>query len=137
MSNSVARVTTITARSEKGFDDAIAAGIARSNATLRNVMGAWVKDQKVEVADGIAMARGSLAGSVLTMDRAVANLQRFTGSSLGTAVRLASHNPAKLLGMEDVIANHIAGQPADFNVFNAAGELQATLLKGTRIQSSI
>ncbi len=52
MSNSVARVTTITARSEKGFDDAIAAGIARSNATLRNVMGAWVKDQKVEVADG-------------------------------------------------------------------------------------
>lgn len=88
---------------------------------------------QVEVADGIAMARGSLAGSVLTMDRAVANLQRFTGSSLGTAVRLASHNPAKLLGLEDIIANPIAGQAADFNVFNAAGELQATILNGARI----
>lgn len=52
MATSVARVTTITARSEKSFDDAIAAGISRSNATLRHVTGAWVKDQKVEVADG-------------------------------------------------------------------------------------
>jgi len=88
---------------------------------------------QVKVADGRAMANGSLAGSVLTMDRAVANLQRFTGSPLGIAVRLASHNPAKLLELEDVIANPIAGQPAHFNVFNAAGELQATILNGARI----
>jgi hypothetical protein len=52
MATSVARVTTITARSEKSFDDAVAAGIDRSNATLRNVSGAWVKDQKVEVSSG-------------------------------------------------------------------------------------
>jgi len=90
---------------------------------------------QVQVADGRAMSNGSLAGSVLTMDRAVANLQRFTGSPLATAVRLASHNPAKLLGMEDAIANPIAGSPADFNVFNAAGELQATILNGARIQT--
>jgi N-acetylglucosamine-6-phosphate deacetylase len=88
---------------------------------------------QVEVADGRAMANGSLAGSVLTMDRAVANLQRFTGSSLGTAVRLASHNPAKLLGLEDSIANPVAGQPANFNVFNASGDLQSTILNGTRL----
>jgi N-acetylglucosamine-6-phosphate deacetylase len=88
---------------------------------------------QVEVANGIAMAHGSLAGSALTMDRAVANLRRFTGSTLGTAVRLASHNPAKLLGLDDVIANPVAGQPADFNIFNAAGELQATILNGARI----
>lgn len=49
---SIARVTTITARSEKSFDDAIAEAVARSNATLRNVTGAWVKEQKVEVAGG-------------------------------------------------------------------------------------
>jgi len=52
MSSTVARVTTITARSDKSFDDAVAAGVARSNATLRNVSGAWVKDQKVEVSGG-------------------------------------------------------------------------------------
>jgi len=52
----VARVTTITARSTKGFDDAVTQGIARSSKTLRNVSGAWVKDQKVEVVDGAVSA---------------------------------------------------------------------------------
>jgi dodecin len=48
----VARVTTLTARSEKSFDNAISEGIARAGKTLRNVSGAWVKDQKVEIIDG-------------------------------------------------------------------------------------
>ncbi|MFF2273119.1 dodecin family protein [Agromyces sp. NPDC058136] len=49
---SVARVTTITVRSETSFDDAVAAGVARASETLRNVSGAWVKEQKVEASDG-------------------------------------------------------------------------------------
>lgn len=49
---SVARVTEITASSSKGFDDAVAVGIARANKTLKNVRGAWVQDQKVVVEDG-------------------------------------------------------------------------------------
>ncbi|MFT4284859.1 MAG: dodecin family protein [Protaetiibacter sp.] len=48
----VARVTTITAKSDVGFDDAIASGIARASETLRGVKGAWVKEQKVEVDGG-------------------------------------------------------------------------------------
>lgn len=48
----VARVTTITAKSEESFEDAIEAGIARASETLRNVTSAWVKEQKVDVADG-------------------------------------------------------------------------------------
>lgn len=48
----VARVTEITARSEKSFEDAIQIGIARANETLRNVSGAWIKEQKVEVDNG-------------------------------------------------------------------------------------
>jgi dodecin len=50
--SSVARITQISARSENGFEDAVRVGIDRANATLRNVTGAWVKDQKVEVQDG-------------------------------------------------------------------------------------
>lgn len=88
---------------------------------------------QVQVTNGRAMANGSLAGSVLTMDRAVANLQRFTGLPLDTAVRLASHNPAALLGLEDVIGNTVLGQSANFNVFNASGQLQSTILNGVRI----
>jgi dodecin len=49
----VARVTEITARSEKGFEDAIRVGLERAGKTLRNIEGAWVKEQKVEVRDGV------------------------------------------------------------------------------------
>ena len=48
----VARVTTITARSTTSFDDAIREGLARANQTLRNVSGAWVKEQKVDIEGG-------------------------------------------------------------------------------------
>jgi dodecin len=49
---SVATVTEISALSEKGFEDAIQQGIARATKTLRNVEGAWVKDQNVIIEDG-------------------------------------------------------------------------------------
>lgn len=50
--SSVARVTEITASSEKGFEDAIEVGISRANKTLENVKGAWIKSQKVVISDG-------------------------------------------------------------------------------------
>jgi dodecin len=49
---SVARVTEIIASSSKDFDDAIKKGLARANKTLRNVTGAWIKDQKIVIAKG-------------------------------------------------------------------------------------
>lgn len=49
---SVARVTTLSVSSDKSFDDAIQAGVARANKTLRGVSGAWVKEQKVEISAG-------------------------------------------------------------------------------------
>ena len=48
----VARVTEIIASSKKSFEDAVEKGIARASKTLKNVEGAWVKDQKVSVQDG-------------------------------------------------------------------------------------
>ena len=49
---SVARVTEISAVSEEGFEDAIRQAIARATKTLRNVEGAWVKDQNIMIEDG-------------------------------------------------------------------------------------
>ncbi|MEN8763802.1 MAG: dodecin family protein [Thiogranum sp.] len=49
---SVAKVTEIIASSNKGFDDAITNGIKRANKTLKNIKGAWVKDQQLTVSDG-------------------------------------------------------------------------------------
>jgi N-acetylglucosamine-6-phosphate deacetylase len=88
-------------------------------------------DFSVEVKDGVCLAGGTLAGSVLTMDRAVANLQRYTGASLATAVRLASRNPARMLGMER-LAEWTPGMAANFNVFNDAGERVGSVWQGRR-----
>jgi flavin-binding protein dodecin len=49
---SVATVTEISAISDTSFEDAIQQGIARATKTLRNVEGAWVKDQNVMIEDG-------------------------------------------------------------------------------------
>ena len=48
----VARVTEISSTSSKSFDDAVQQGVARAAKTLRNVRGAWVKEQRVDIRDG-------------------------------------------------------------------------------------
>ena len=53
---SVARVTEISTRSEQSFEDAMRTGIDRANKTLRNVRGAWVKEQGVDIEDGRIVA---------------------------------------------------------------------------------
>ncbi len=52
MNDSVGRVTELTARSSKSFEDAIQLALKRAGKTLRNVTGAWVKEQRVDVAGG-------------------------------------------------------------------------------------
>lgn len=47
----VARVTELSVTSNKSFDDAIEQGVARATKTLRNVTGAWIKEQRVEIRD--------------------------------------------------------------------------------------
>lgn len=86
----------------------------------------------VDVSEGRALLAGSaqtLAGSVLTMDRAVANLQQFTGASLADATRLASHNPAAMLGRPE-LTRLAPGSPANLNRFDATGHLVATYIQG-------
>jgi len=54
--SSVAKISQLSVRSETSFDDAIKVGVARASQTLRNVQGAWVKDQKIEVVNGAIAA---------------------------------------------------------------------------------
>jgi flavin-binding protein dodecin len=49
---SVARVTEIMSGSTKSFEDAMSTGVSRANKTLRNVSGAWIKNQKLVVEKG-------------------------------------------------------------------------------------
>ena len=72
----------------------------------------------------------TLAGSVLTMDRAVANFQRFTSASLALAIQAASTNPRHLLGLDPTV---LPGSPATFNRFDTAGTLLQTLIQGQAV----
>lgn len=48
----VAKVIEITAASSESFEEAIKQGITKAGESVRNIQGAWVKEQKVKVDDG-------------------------------------------------------------------------------------
>jgi N-acetylglucosamine-6-phosphate deacetylase len=84
---------------------------------------------EVDVRDGKCTLDGKLAGSVLTMDRAVRNLVRFAEWGLSPAVAAASQNPARVARIENkgVLA---VGADADFVVLNRTGEVLRTFVGG-------
>ena len=84
---------------------------------------------EVDLREGKCTRDGSLAGSVLTMDRAVRNLARFAEWDLPHAVAAASRNPARVarLANKGVLS---AGADADFVVLNAQGEVERTFVGG-------
>ena len=84
---------------------------------------------EVDVKDGKCMANGKLAGSVLTMDKAVRNLARFAGWSLSQAVAAASRNPAQVARLASK-GSLKAGADADFVVLNTAGDVLRTFVGG-------
>jgi N-acetylglucosamine-6-phosphate deacetylase len=84
---------------------------------------------EVEVRDGRCTSAGKLAGSVLTMDRAVRNLAQFAGWTLEQAAAAASLNPARVGGLPNK-GTLVAGADADFVVLNSAGEVERTFVGG-------
>jgi N-acetylglucosamine-6-phosphate deacetylase len=83
----------------------------------------------VEVSAGRCMANGKLAGSVLTMDRAIRNVMQITGCSLQQAARLATVNPAAVIEHRDkgILA---AGTATDIVVLTPEGQVVTTLVGG-------
>jgi N-acetylglucosamine-6-phosphate deacetylase len=72
---------------------------------------------------------GKLAGSVLTMDRAVRNVTQFSHWSMQDAVRAATLNPATAAGLAN--HGHVApGAEANLVVLNSDGEVRRTIVRG-------
>lgn len=88
--------------------------------------------QPITVQDGVAaFADGTLAGSVLTMDRAFANVRAFAGVSVTAAARLASTNAARQIGLGDVYGEIAAGRAADLVALHLeTGVVEWTLVGG-------
>lgn len=90
-----------------------------------------VGGQQVTVKGGRAkLATGVLAGSILTMDRAVANVQDFTGCALADALKMATLNPAKVLGLADRKGRIATGCDADVVVLDEEDRPRLTMVGG-------
>jgi N-acetylglucosamine-6-phosphate deacetylase len=72
---------------------------------------------------------GRLAGSVLTLDRAVRNVVKFTGCTLQDALRMATANPASVIARARKGRIEV-GADADLVVLTKAGELIRTIQNG-------
>jgi N-acetylglucosamine-6-phosphate deacetylase len=88
-------------------------------------------DMEVEVRDGRCTSNGTLAGSVLTLDRGVQNFMEFTGASLKTAVDAASRNPSRLMGIGDNWGALDVGRAANITVLSQSAEVIETFLDGS------
>jgi N-acetylglucosamine-6-phosphate deacetylase len=84
---------------------------------------------RVEVKDGRCMVGNQLAGSVLTMDRAVRNVTKFAGWSLQHGVRSATLNPAVAVGLGNR-GRLATGTEADLVVLSPDGEVKRTIVHG-------
>jgi len=85
---------------------------------------------EVEVRGDRCESHGKLAGSVLTLDRAVRNVMQFAKMSFQDSVRLATLNPARVLGLEHRKGVLRAGADADVVVFSPTGEVRQTIVGG-------
>ena len=88
--------------------------------------------QEVIVKDGravLAAHEETVAGSVLTMDRAVALTVKLAGVPVLTALRAASMNPARVLG-EVSKGSLVPGADADIVVLDKELSVVATLIAG-------
>jgi N-acetylglucosamine-6-phosphate deacetylase len=84
---------------------------------------------EVEVKNGLCLLGGKLAGSVLTMDRAVRNVMEFAHWDLQQTLRLATLNPARVAGLANR-GKLAAGAEADFVVLSPSGEVRNTIIRG-------
>jgi len=85
---------------------------------------------QVDVKDGKCTTDGRLAGSTLTMDRAVRNVTQFSNWSLRDAVRAATLNPARAVGLAKHHGILASGVEATFVVLSPAGEVLRTVVRG-------
>jgi len=88
-------------------------------------------DQAIKVNDNRAyLSDGTLAGSTLTMEKAVQNMVRLVEVPITKAVRMASLNGAKVLGLEHHKGILAVGKDADLVVLDRDFNVQMTVFEG-------
>ncbi len=76
---------------------------------------------------------GNLAGSVLTLDKALRNFTANTGIGLIDAIKTVTENPARVLKANDRKGSIDIGKDADFALFDDSFNIYATFVKGKKV----
>jgi N-acetylglucosamine-6-phosphate deacetylase len=88
-------------------------------------------EMEVRVKNGrCVVGEDTLAGSTLTLDLALRNFCQFTGTSLSSAVPLATRNPACMTGLDSEIGSIAPGRSADITVLSMKSAVIGTILRG-------
>ena len=119
----VDRITLITDCMEAG-------GMPDGNYTLGG-RPVTVKGNEARLADG------TLAGSVLRLNRGLYNFYKHTGAELHEVFRMASANPAKELGIDDRKGSIKPGKDADFILIDENFDVKATYVKGVCVWRTV
>lgn len=94
----------------------------------------FLNGDQISVLDGVCQnPDGTLAGSDLDMGRAVANAAKLLGLSSTEAIRLASANPARMLGLDRETGSLQVGLAADIVELSDDGLVMRTWIKGQRV----
>jgi N-acetylglucosamine-6-phosphate deacetylase len=89
----------------------------------------------VKVVDGQAsLTDGTLAGSVLTMDRAVKNMVELAGLPIESVIPLATEVPAEILGVSLHKGKLEPGYDADVIVLNERLEIERVFVRGRAVE---
>ena len=89
---------------------------------------------EITVADGSArLANGTLAGSMLTMTRAVQNMVELAGLPLETVIPMATEVPARILGVSDRKGKLESGYDADVVVLSPKFEVVRVFARGAEV----
>lgn len=100
-----------------------------------SILGSLDGGQEVIVEDGVAKLpdRSAFAGSVATADRLVRTMINDGGVSLNDAVRMATLNPARIMGIADHKGALAPGYDADIVIFDEGVSIRSTIIGGNTV----
>jgi len=88
-------------------------------------------DRSVRIQDGaVRLSDGTLAGSVLTMERALQNVCSATGRSLAETWMMSSLNAARAIGVSANKGSLEIGKDADFVLLDESFDVHLTVVEG-------
>ena len=79
------------------------------------------------------LSDGTIAGSTLTMDRALRNFIQYSGTTIWRAVNMASLHPARAIGVDNRKGSLQRGKDADIIITDRNFNVRATYVEGRRV----